>query len=609
MCARGRVLAEPRLSPDGSTLAVAVTAGGRGHLALVACAGGPELTLTADPPVAPAASYGGGVFDWLPSGEGLVYVAAGGGLYLQPVVGGPPRCLVADGSIAGPAVSPDADKVAYVVDGRHVAVAPLAEGGPWPVRLSAGADFAFDPVWSPDGTQVAWVEWDVPAMPWDDSRIVVAPADGSAPPVAVGLPGPVAASQPRFSPDGSAMGLLCDGDGWVNLWRAGADGSDPVPLLSEPAEHGGPSWGPGERSWVWSPDGRQIAFCRNEEGFGRLCVLDVASGSVRDLDRGVYGGLSWSGDLIAGIRSGARTPTQVVVLEPEPGAKRRRTLVRGPVAGFEAADLVEPEVVAWDSEQVAGVGTTVHGRLYRSATGRADNKRGAGAPPLLVWAHGGPTGQNQVTWIPRVAFFVERGWNVLQVDHRGSTGWGRAYAQALREQWGHLDVVDTAAGMRAAAAHGWGHPQRMVPIGGSAGGLTVLLLLALHPELCAAGVSLYGVADLFELEETTHRFEAHYLQSMIGPLPAAAERYWQRSPINHAEQIVAPLLVLQGSADRVVPKAQADSLVGRMQQAGRSVEYHVYDGEGHGWSRPEVVTDELERTWAFLQRHVLRRRR
>ncbi len=121
--------------------------------------------------------------------------------------------------------------------------------------------------------------------------------------------------------------------------------------------------------------------------------------------------------------------------------------------------------------------------------------------------------------------------------------------------------------------------------------------------------SLYGVADLFELEETTHRFEAHYLQSLVGTLPGAAERFRQRSPINHTGAIVAPLLVLQGSADRVVPKAQADSLVGRLERAGGTVEYHVYEGEGHGWSRPDVVTDELERTWAFLQRHVLRRHR
>jgi dipeptidyl aminopeptidase/acylaminoacyl peptidase len=197
---------------------------------------------------------------------------------------------------------------------------------------------------------------------------------------------------------------------------------------------------------------------------------------------------------------------------------------------------------------------------------------------------------------------------VLQVDHRGSTGWGRAYTQSLRGQWGRLDVADAAAGMRAAAQAGWGHPRRMVPIGSSAGGLTVLLLLATHPELCAAGVDLYGVTDLFDLDETTHRFEAHYLRSIVGELPAEAIRYRERSPINLADRIAAPLLVLQGSADNVVPQHQSDSLVAALGRAGGTVEYHVYEGEGHGWSRAAVVEDELERTWAFLRRFVVRRR-
>ncbi len=611
MCARGRVLAEPRLSPDGTTLAVAVTAEGRGALVLVGAGGGEELTLTAAPPPAPAAAYAGGVFDWLPDGSGLVYTGADGGLYVQPASGGPPRAVgtpaAAAGRASSPAVSPDGTRVAFTVDGRHVALAGLGEDAPWPVRLSSGADFCLDPVWSPDGRSVAWVEWDVPDMPWDDTRLMVGPADGIGPPVPVDLPRQASVSQPRFSPDGRTLGMLCDAGGWLNLWTCRADGSGARPLLLEEAEHGGPSWGPGERSWAWSPDGRRLAFCRNEHGFGRLCALDLDTGSVGDLDRGVYGGLSWSGGHLAGVRGGARTPTEVVTLDPVVGG-RRCSLLRGPVAGFEAAGLVEPEPVAWEGEELPGVGATVHGRLYRTRSA-AEGASAGWPPPLLVWAHGGPTGQNQVVWNARVAYFLDRGWSVLQVDHRGSTGWGRRYAQAMRGRWGELDVADTAAGMRAAAAAGWGEPRRMVPIGGSAGGFTVLLLLAWHPELCAAGVSLYGVADLFELDETTHRFEAHYLQSMVGPLPDAADCYRQRSPLTHAERITAPLLVLQGSADVVVPKPQADALVGRVERAGGTVEYHVYEGEGHGWSRPEVVEDELERTSAFLRRHVLRRRR
>jgi dipeptidyl aminopeptidase/acylaminoacyl peptidase len=149
----------------------------------------------------------------------------------------------------------------------------------------------------------------------------------------------------------------------------------------------------------------------------------------------------------------------------------------------------------------------------------------------------------------------------------------------------------------------------MVPLGGSAGGFTVLLLLARHPELCAAGVDLFGVADLFDLDETTHRFEAHYLHSIVGPLPEMADRYHDHSPINVADSIEAPLLILQGSADKVVPPAQSESIAERLRSLGRTVELHLYEGEGHGWLQPEHVEDELTRTEAFLRRHVLTRRR
>ena len=604
MCARGRVLSEPRLSPDGTLVAYVVTADGRASIAVVPVTGGPEVVVTSDPPPPPSASYGGGVFDWTPASDAVVYVGADSLLHYQSIAGGPPRTIVGEGPVSAPAVSPDGTRVAYGRDGRHIAVASLDPDGPWPVRISAAPDFVLDPAWSPDSRRVAWQEWNIPAMPWDDSHIVVAPADGTGQPTTVAVGGPAAVGQPRFAPDGTGLAFLCDAHGWLNVWHAGADGGDPRPLLEEPAEHGGPSWGPGQRSFAWSHDSCRLAFCRNEAGFGRLCVLDRRDGAVRELDRGVFAGLSWVGDHLVAIRSGARTPDQVVVVDtaaPPPG---RTTLARGPVAGFEASGLIEPEVVSWVSEDVPGVGDTVHGRLYR--THRSPDR--VEGPPLLILVHGGPTGQSQATFNPRVAFFCDRGCNVLMVDYRGSTGWGRAYTQALRGEWGRLDVVDVAAAMRVAAERGWGDARRMIPMGGSAGGLTVLLLLALHPGLCAAGVDLYGVTDLFDLDETTHRFEAHYLRTVVGELPAAADRYRERSPITVAERITSPLLVLQGSADMVVPQAQSDVLVAAVRAAGGTVDYHVYPGEGHGWRTPEVVEDELERTWAFLRRAVLRRR-
>lgn len=592
MCAAGRTVAEPRLSPDGGRVAFLATEGGQGRLVVVDLDGGPERVLTTEPAPLASRAYGGGAFDWSPDGTAVVYAAVAGGLWWQPAAGGPARRLPGEGPAAAPAVSPDGTRVAYVLGGREVAVVPV-DGG-WPTLLSGGADFAVDPAWSPDGTTVAWVEWDVPAMPWDSSRIVVAPADGSgAPRVVAGGEG-VQVQQPRWSPDGSTLAHLSDEGGWLNVALLDLT-TGTVVRLDEPHEHGGPTWGHGQRSFAWSPDGRQLAVDRNEDGFGRLLVWTPGS-APRPVGKAVHGGLSWRGERLVAIRSGGRTPTQVVLYE---GAElaTRRTVAFGPVSGFEAADLPEPELVSWPGED----GGAVPGRLYRPQTTPLGDP-----PPLLAWVHGGPTDQWRVDFRPRIAYWIDRGWAVLLVDHRGSTGHGRAFTQAMAGRWGELDVADVAAGLRVAGERGWGDARRLVVMGGSAGGFTVLNLLALHPGLCAAGVDLYGIGDLFELDETTHRFEAHYLHSLVGPLPEAAARYRDRSPVRMADRIVDPLLILQGADDQVVPAVQSLAMADELRARGRSVELHVYEGEGHGWGRPETVIDELTRTESFLRRHVLR---
>ena len=217
-----------------------------------------------------------------------------------------------------------------------------------------------------------------------------------------------------------------------------------------------------------------------------------------------------------------------------------------------------------------------------------------------MWVHGGPTDQWQVDFRPRLAYWWSRGWDVLVVDPRGSTGHGRAYQRALNGAWGRLDVDDTAALVAAAHARGWADPASTVVIGGSSGGLTVLGLLADHSDLVAGGVTSYPVSDLLALTEVTHRFEAHYTDTLVGPVGRCRDRYAELSPITRADRITKPLLVFHGTDDPVVPIAQSDVLVERVRSAGGTVDYVVYEGEGHGFRDPANQRDEYERTERFL---------
>lgn len=588
MVAAGRVVGEPRLSPDGAQVALVASAGGRSSIVLVPADGGPELVLTTEPAPCSARADGGGVFAWAPDGSGVVYAAGDGGLWWQPVEGGPPRTVVApadDGPAAAPAVAPTGDRVAYVVDQRRVLVAPI-DGRSAPVELTAGADFAFDPAFSPDGALVAWHEWDAPAMPWDASRIVARAADGSGEVRLVAGGEGVAVAQPRFAPDGR-LGFLSDAGGWLNLWTT--DG----PLVVAPSEHGPPSWGQGVRTWCWSPDGTHVAWRTNEDGFSRLLVAPVDDTSAPvEIAKAVHHALSWEGDRLAAVRTGARTPTQVVVYEPGGVAGAvRRTLARGPVAGWEALDLPEPEVLRWRGDD----GAEVVGRLYVPPGAEV-------RPPLLCWTHGGPTDQWPVTFNARHAHFLSRRWAILVADHRGSTGHGRAYTQAMAGRWGDLDVTDVAAGVRHLVDTGRVDGRRVVAMGSSAGGFTTLLLLARHPDLFCGGVAVSAVADLLDLSERSHRFEAHYTHTLVGPLPAARDEHVRRSPLAQVASIAAPVLLLHGDTDPVVPVEQARALAAALRDLGRPVELHEYEGEGHGWGRPEVVVDELTRIEAFLAR-------
>ncbi len=594
MVVAGRTIGDPRLSPDGTAVVMHVRDGAGQHLVCVELGAGervtpgPETVIVFDPSVVGSHPFGGGSWNWFPDSGSVVYVASAG-LYRTSRNGGPGRRLATspEGTwFASPTVSADGHWVAVIVetdDSQSVAVVDLERGGALDVVVPGDPGvFCMDPAWSADGT-LSWHQWEAPSMPWDRAAIVSRRSDGTVRVRADGAP-----AQPQWSPDGVHLGHVADAaNGWRNVCVDGVavvDGG-----AGEPYEHGTASWGSGQRSWCWSPDGKRVAFVRNEGGFARLVVADVTTGAVTELGKAWHIGLSWSRtrgghDRIAAIRSGGVTPPQLVVYDL--GADPIRTTVaRGPVGGWESMGLPEPEVIQW----AAADGATVHGRFYV-----APRPHGG----TIVSIHGGPTDQTTVTFNPRFAYWLVRGWSVFVPDHRGSTGWGHGYQQAMNEHWGELDVSDCADGLRSLALVGRVVPERTVVIGGSAGGFCALHLLLQHPELFACGVALYPVTDLAELDATTHRFERHYNRMLVGPV----ERYGERSPITAAATLGRPLLLLHGDADPVVSVAQSRRFTAAATAAGATVELVVYEGEVHSWKRSATTVDELLRIDAFLAR-------
>ena len=578
VCLAGRDLTEPRPSPDGGLVAFVARWGSSAAICTVPIGGGPERIVTTQPQPAPGRGLNGGCFEWIPDGSGIVYCGRDGNLWLQPVPGGAARRISEielDRVIEAPSLAPDGSFVVAVVDQAEL-WRWYIDGERSPERLDDGsADFVFDPHVTPCGGTVLWTAWNVPDMPWDAARVQRLVFDGR---VVDEFRPAGALVQPRTMPDGRGIGIR-DDTGWLNVWLGDE------PLVGEPFEHAGPTWGMGQRSYAVSPDGSRVAFTRNQGGFGRLCVVDVDTRHVVEVARGVHGQLGWNGNQVTAIRTGARTPTQIVSYRTD--SWQRATLAVGPVAGWEDADLPEPELV-----EVEHDGVTLHARRYVAGKGHT-----------LCWIHGGPTDQWQVEFMPRINYWWSQGWDVLVPDPRGTTGHGREYQQALRGEWGRLDVDDTAAVLAHSHAAGSSSPARTVMMGSSSGGLAVLGVLGLHGGLAAAGATLYPVTDLAALSEHSHRFEAHYTLSLVGPLDDVG-LYAERSPLSYCDRIDVPLLVIHGDTDPVVPLSSSLDLVARMRAAGRDVELIVFEGEGHGFRQPANKREEYERTGRFLRRVI-----
>ncbi len=551
--------------------------------------------------------YGGGDYG---VASDAVYFSANGRLWRQPVRGGAPQTITpAFGACASPEPSPDGRWVAYVYSyERKDGLALVAsDGSSWPRQLATTSDFVMQPTWSPAGDALAYIAWDHPNMPWDGSELRLIHLDMDAP----GGPlvherrtlggGPqTSIFQPQFSPDGRWLTYISDESGFGQLYALELATDERQQLTTALAEHADPAWGQGMRRYGWSGDGAAIHFLRGEQGFQSLWRLDwVTKKEGRNEDLAAYSDvftLAVGADdgQLAVLASDSRCPTRLL----RQAATGPRILRRSSTEALPREELAQAQAVQFPGHD----GETVYGLYYEPTNARF---AGTGRPPLIVHAHGGPTGQQSAGYHGAAQFFATRGYAFLSVNYRGSTGYGREYMLKLRGNWGIHDTEDCAAGARYLAERGLADEERFVIYGGSAGGFTVLNSLVNKPGFYAAGVNLFGVSNQFLLAAETHKFEERYLDTMLGPLPEAAALYRERSPVFHAERIVDPLLIFQGSIDEVVPPNQSEQVVEALKRRGVPHEYHLYEGEGHGWRRPETIEHCFETMLRFLQEHVL----
>lgn len=459
--------------------------------------------------------------------------------------------------------------------------------------LIEGADFYAAPIVDPEGLRLVWIEWDRPNLPWITTRLCQRVA-GEHSRVLAGEANDQALQQPRFDAQGR-LWVLSDRSGW---WRPECIDTQDVQWQTEPRDHAPAPWQLGGRTYL-SLGYDQWLLTRFEEGVGVLCVARTSEPSAE------HGGKSIEQRLAEGFtrfRSLAADDRHFYCIAAAPE--------RLPAVLAVSREDAAVQILSGGEQPLAEQHLS-RPRPFRCAVANAEYCHGffyppvaAGeSPPLVVFLHGGPTSACYAVFDPRIVFWTLRGFAVLDLNYRGSSGYGRAYRLRLAGSWGELEVEDIDAAINALAREGRIDPQRVFVRGGSAGGFSALRALAELPRLCA-GASIYGVSDPLTLRRLTHKFEADYLDWLIGDPDQHSRRYLSRTPLWQAERIRVPVIFFQGELDAVVVPSQTEQMVKALQQQGVSVEYHLFAGERHGFRQAGNIARALQAEYAFYRKRA-----
>jgi dipeptidyl aminopeptidase/acylaminoacyl peptidase len=469
--------------------------------------------------------------------------------------------------------------------------------------LVSGSDFYSSPRLSPDGSQLAWLSWNHPNMPWDGTQLWVAAiqADGvlSEPQL---VAGGVEESifQPEWSPDG-VLYFVSDRTDWWNFYRwlpslsrEEANG-EIEPLCEMEAEFGLPQWVFGMSTYAFESVNR-IICTYTQQGSWKLASLDLQTKQLEVIETPYteISSVQAANGRAAFIAGSATQATGVVLMDL--ATRQLEVLRRSSELEIDPGYLSMPQAIAFPTENNLTAYAFFYPPKNKDYTAPTGEK-----PPLIVKSHGGPTAATSSAFNLRIQYWTSRGFAFVDVNYGGSTGYGRKYRQRLKDNWGIVDVDDCTNVAKYLAQQGLVDGERMAIAGGSAGGYTTLAALTFR-DVFKAGASYYGVSDLEILARDTHKFEARYLDGLIGPYPERKDLYEKRSPIHYTDQLSCPVIFFQGLEDKVVPPNQAEMMVKAIKAKGLPVAYVAYEGEQHGFRRAENIKRTLDGEFYFYSR-------
>lgn len=447
--------------------------------------------------------------------------------------------------------------------------------------IAEGADFYASPTADGTGERIVWVEWDRPQQPWTRTRLCERFAGEQR--CLAGQFRHESIQQPRFAEDGR-LHWLSDLDGY---WQPYGEWQGVLPSVR--ADHAGAPWQLGARTYL--PLGNcSLLATRYEDGRGVLVLYDDRGGERRmasEFSR--FRSLAADENHVYCIAAAPDCLPALLAIHRMDGSVQKMAGGERPLAD---TDLSRGEAFHYP----VGDDECGHGFFYPPRHGT----RGSGAPPVVVFLHGGPTSACYPVFDGRIQFWAARGFAVVDLNYRGSSGYGRAYRERLHQGWGRVDVEDIGAALEILAGAGRIDRNRVFVRGASAGGYSALMALAQLDGL-RGGASLYGVSDPQALARVTHKFEADYLDWLIGDPVEDAERYRERTPVLLADRIRVPVIFFQGELDAVVVPAQTDAMVDSLRRRGVPVEVHRYAGERHGFRQAANLAHALDAEWRFFQ--------